>query len=358
MVKNILFAFTLAAALFMYACSSPKVSFSYLQPAAVNLPSNIQKIVVVDHSAMKDGTWNVIEGALTGEGIGQDVEGVLNLIAGIREIGAESNRYVIEKESMRYGQGKLLENIPNPMDMSLIKDIGNKHQADAVLAIDKFDSDFIVTNAKLKDKPNPDDTTKKIEQYKVTGVATIVAYIRVYEVATGNILDEIKHRNSFSWNATGNSVDDAVKKLMQKQLAVNQVAYQAGIAYGKRIAPAEVYVTRVLYKRPKNKHVAFDRGVRKAEVGDWYGASADFEEATKGADNKIKGKAAYNLAVCYEVLGKLEEAQAWAQDAYVKFGLSKGKEYQAILQQRIYDRDELIRQMERPAEDDSNYNNN
>jgi len=357
MKRTLLFIGVLALFTSIYCCSSPRVSFTYLQPAAVNLPINIQKIVVVDHSAPQNTGWDILEGGLTGEGIGQDVEGVLNLISGIREIGAQSNRYLLEKESQRYGKGKLLENIPEPMDMALIKDIGKKHAADAVLAIDKFDSDFIVTSAKIKDKVDPDDASKTIPQFQATGIASIKAYIRVYEVSTGNILDEIKHTNEFTWTATATTAEQAIRQLMQKQRAVNEVSYRAGIAYGRRIAPAEVYVTRKIYNRPKKEHIAFDRGIRKTEVADWYGALEDFEMATQGADNKIKGKAAYNLAVCYEVLGNLEEAQLWAQDAYVKFGFEKARDYQAILQRRIFDRDELLRQMEKPKTEVDNNGN-
>lgn len=356
MKKAVFFLFIVAIALKFLACSSPKVTFDYLLPAQVPLPNYIQKIVVVDHSAPKNMGWDILEGGLTGEGIGQDREGVLNLIGGIKEIGAQSNRYELEKEPQRYGKGKLLENIPEPMDLALIKSIGKKHGADAVLAIDKFDSDFITTNARLNDKIDPEDTTKKIPQYEVTGIATVKAYIRVYDVKTGNIIDEIKHTDEFRYNTTGNSVDEAVRQLIAKQRAVNNVSHRAGLAYGRRIAPTAVTVTRKIYKRPKNKSVPFDRAVRKAEVGDWNGAIADFEEATKGM-HKVKGKAAHNLAVCYEVIGELENARAWAQDAYIKFGFKDARTYQRILEQRIYDREELIRQME-PAREDGNGNGN
>lgn len=345
------FAFsTIISSLILWfgACAPATVTFSYLQPAAINLPNSIQHIVVVDHSAPKDAKWDILEGGLTGEGIGQDVEGILNLIGGIREIGAQSNRFTVTKEAQRYGKGKLFENIPDPMSMNLIKSIAKKHKADAVLAIDKFDSDFITTNARIEDKKDPEDTTKRIPQYQVTGIATVKAYIRVYEAKTGDILDEIKMTDDFTWSATGNSVAQALTQLMQKQKAINEVGYRAGLAYGRRIAPAEVTVTRQLYKRPKGNPV-FDRAVRKAEVNDWYGAIRDFEKVVTGtAELKIKGRAAYNLAVCNEVVGQLEAGEGWAQDAYVKYGFNKGREYQNILRHRIEIRNQLIQQMEMP----------
>lgn len=338
-----------ALALWFSACAPATVSFTYLQPAAINLPSSVQHIVVVDHSAPKDSRWDILEGGLTGEAIGQDREAIINLIGGIREIGAQSNRFTLTKEGQRYGKGKLLENIPDPMSLTLIKSIAKKHRADAVLSIDKFDSDFITTNARIKDKKDPEDTTKRIAQYQVTGVATVKTYIRVYEAKSGEILDEIKFTDDFTWSAKGTSIAKAMMQLMNKQKAINEVGYRTGLAYGRRIAPTEVAVTRQLYKRPKGDN-NFDRAVRKAEVADWYGAIRDFEMVLVGSsEQKMKAKAAYNLAVCHEVLGELEKAEGRAQDAYVKYGLPKGRDYQSILQHRIEIRNLLIQQMERPA---------
>ena len=134
------------------------------------------------------------------------------------------------------------------------------------------------------------------------------------------------------------------------------MSYRHSLAYGRRIAPTAITVTRKIYKHPKNKSVPFDRAVCKAEVGDWCGAIDDFKEATKGM-HKVKGKAAYNLAVCYEVIGELENAKTCAQDAYIKFGFKEARNYQRILEQRFFDRDELLRQME-PAKGNGNGNKN
>ena len=345
MIRFLSIAFFAFSILLLSSCASPKVGFTYLESAQIDIPTYIKSLVVVDHSAPKNGTWDILEGGLTGENIGQDREGVLNLIAGVKEIGLQSNRYSLSKESKRYGKGKLFENIPEPMAITLIKSIGRKHGADAVLAIDKFDSDFITTNRRLEDEDPEEEGGKPIPQYKVTGVATITAYIRMYEVKTGNILDEIKHSYTYSYHATAKTVAQALLLLIQKQKAVNSVSYEAGIKYGKRVAPSEVYVKRSFYKRPTKKNPAFDRGVRNAEVGDWKKAINDFEMASKGRDLKIAGRAAYNLAICYEVLGELKTAEKWAQKSYVTFGFKKGVDYQRLLSRRITDSNRLQQQL-------------
>lgn len=334
------------ALIFVAGCKTTKVQFNYLGPAGINIPSSIQQIVVVDHSAPKDQIIDVIEGGLTGEGIGQDLEGILHLIDGLKRITSQSNRYVVLRENKRYGKGKLLENIPEPMDLSLIRSIGQKHNADAVLAIDKFDSDFIVTHAKVEydaDSDVPEEERKK-KAYRAEGVATITAYIRLYQTSSGEILDEIKLKESFTWSTYGETVQKAVLDLLAKQEAVNRVSRQSGETYGRRIAPSVLHVTRKFYKKPKD-HQFFSRGVRKAEVGNWEGAIEDWKQGTKSGELKVRQRSAYNLAVAYEVLGQLYTAHDWAQKAYADFGEKRAVDYAQVLQNRIFQHERLQEQM-------------
>lgn len=349
MRTTLLFSLLAGISLYFLACSTLSVPVNYLQPALVNIPTTVQSIVVVDHSAPKNSTWDILEGGITGEGIGQDVEGILNLIEGIKEIGAQSSRYTLTKEAQRYGKGKLLENIPQPMDLSLIRSIGNKHRADAVLAIDKFDSDFVTTNAELKTKKDPEDSTKIIRTYEVQGIASMFTYIRLYESRTGKVLDEIKLTDRFTYTANGRTVEAAILQLMSRQNAVNDISYRTGLAYGRRISPYNLTVSRTIYQRPKDQYLM--RGARKAEVADWTGAIVDWQLATKSiGDDKVKGRAAYNIAVAYEVLDDLKNAQEWAQVAYVKYGEKSAKSYYDILTQRVLERQMLEQQMHQEPE--------
>lgn len=349
MRTTLFFTILIAIGGYFLSCSTLTVPVNYLQPALVTIPNTVQSIVVVDHSAPKNSTWDILEGGLTGEGIGQDVEGILNLIEGIKEIGAQSSRYTLTREPQRYGKGKLLENIPQPMDLSLIRSIGRKHGADAVLAIDKFDSDFITTDAELKTRKDPEDSTKTIRTYEVQGIASVFTYIRLYEVSTGRVLDEIKLTDRFTYSANGRTVEAAILQLMSRQNAVNDISYKTGTAYGRRIAPYALTVSRTIYKRPKDQYLM--RGARKAEVADWKGAIVDWQMATKSiGDDKVKGRAAYNIAVAYEVLDDLKSAQEWAQVAYVKYGERNAKAYYDILTDRVLQRQMLEQQMQQAPE--------
>ena len=63
------------------------------------------------------------------------------------------------------------------------------------------------------------------------------------------------------------------------------------------------------------------------------------------SDIKIRGYAAYNLALAAEVQGDLDVALDWAKKSYSDFRNKKALSYSRVLQQRIYDQARLKEQM-------------
>ena len=63
------------------------------------------------------------------------------------------------------------------------------------------------------------------------------------------------------------------------------------------------------------------------------------------AKRRIAGRAAFNIAVAYEVLGDLEKAREWASKSYVEFNEKRGNDYYNILVYRIREEAEIRRQV-------------
>ena len=77
-------------------------------------------------------------------------------------------------------------------------------------------------------------------------------------------------------------------------------------------------------------------GVRKSEVADWNGAIESWEKAIeKGKKDKDKGRAAFNIAVAYEVLGDLDKALEWAAKSYTEYEEKDANDYHRALKNRI-----------------------
>jgi hypothetical protein len=81
------------------------------------------------------------------------------------------------------------------------------------------------------------------------------------------------------------------------------------LVYGARISPTWYTVHREFYKKIK-KDANFATGSRRAQVNDWNGAVEAWSRAAQSRNAKVAGRAAFNLALAYEVLGDLDNAKS------------------------------------------------
>ena len=147
-----------------------------------------------------------------------------------------------------------------------------------------------------------------------------------------------------NWDAGGNILETVVS-LTQKNEALRQASYDAGFIYGKRISPSWYYITRHYFRHAKGDD-NFAAGARWMEANDWDKAIESLNLALEnGRHRKVKGRAAHNLAVVYEILGDLGKAQDYAQMAWGNFRIKQSKDYGFILNQRIKEQNVLEYQL-------------
>jgi len=149
-----------------------------------------------------------------------------------------------------------------------------------------------------------------------------------------------------NWDAGGGTILDAVVSLTQKNEAIRQVSYDAGFVYGKRISPSWYYITRHYFRHAKGDD-NFAAGARMMEANDWDSAIEELNVALEnGRHRKVRGRAAHNLAVVYEILGDLPKAREYAQMAWGKFKTRQSQDYGFILNERIKEQNLLEYQLE------------
>jgi tetratricopeptide (TPR) repeat protein len=146
------------------------------------------------------------------------------------------------------------------------------------------------------------------------------------------------------WDASGNSVRDAINQLVGKSSAIRDVSYKAGRLYGQRITPSWYRVTRIYYKKAK-RNPDLEEGARWMEANNWENAIESLEKAVENGDRKSRGMAAHNLAVVYEILRNLENARDWAQKAWAQYENRDSKDYAYQLNRRIQEGERLKYQM-------------
>lgn len=335
--------------LFLVICGSgnAQMRLSVMRPASVNLGNDIQVIGIVDRTVPENGWVDLLEGIATGEGIGLDKEARDHAISGILDVMNNSPKYHVANTQVKLITPLVVGSLPKPLPWDQVDQICNEHKCQALLSIEFFDSDFLVTRTeKVEEQKDKNGEVKKVKIYYAEGVATLKIGYRIYNLDQNVILDEYTDQRNQSWSAKGNNPQQALASLMTRKAAINNLSRNSGSLYAKRITPHWITVYRHYYRKPK-KNTAFITGVRLAQTNNWEDALKNWEDASKNAKKeKTRKRALFNAALAYEVLGDLETAKVWASDAYATYGLKKARDYVNTLQYRIREEERLKEQMD------------
>jgi hypothetical protein len=83
---------------------------------------------------------------------------------------------------------------------------------------------------------------------------------------------------------------------------------------------------------------------------DWAGATDIWIDLHKNSpDPKVRGKAAFNLALAHEVKGDLRNAASWATEGAVLLANGRSRNYRALLDRRLAEQVRLEEQMRMAA---------
>jgi hypothetical protein len=310
----------LLAGIFIFMLfAAPSISFDAKVPSWIILPDHISSIAVIDRSQRDAKLVNIIEGGITGEGIGQDDIASKMCIKGIVDQLSNSDKYKVVRTNVQMKGKDNATDFAHPLHWKFIEQVCKENNTDAVLSLEYFDTDYIGNHMKAK------------------------VGIRIYDLTTRSISDEYAFNHEIFADHRNPDFIDMVTSYMDQD-AIKNLSYEAGIIYGQRIAPYWIRVSREYYNRPKRfDNLAY--GARMMEVNNWEAAIPALEEATKAKKRKVRGRAAHNLAVIYEILGDYSKAKEWAQIAWGKYENKDSKQYTYILNQRIREIEQLEAQM-------------
>ncbi len=329
----------------LYQCANPTIRFNALYPAEIDIPTEVRSVAIIDRTAPENKWLSMIEGGITGEGIAQDKEASQITLDGVSSILQNSERYhtVRTNEVMKGSESG--STFPDPLSWEVVEQIAKEYNVDVVLSLETFDSDFIITDGtRVVERKNADGLVIHLPEFYARGVASVKLGFRLYDPVEKSILDQYHFVDNMDWEASGNSVHDAINHLIGKEAAVKDVSYNAGRMYAQRITPSWYRVTRIYYKKAKN-NPDLEEGARWMEANNWENAIVSLERALERGDKKSRGMAAHNLAVVYEILRNLENARDWAQKAWAQYENKDSKDYAYQLNRRIQDGERLKYQM-------------
>jgi hypothetical protein len=337
--------FLLIALLSFPACTT-SVSYSGLRPADIDLPKDIKNVVLVNrYKAEKGNSWlNVIEGLFTGEIAFADRRGVDQALSGLQQrlqSGPKYNVAIANEQLVGNGLGMF----PPALSKDVIANMCAINNADALLAIEAFDSDIAIAT-KPKERKRKVDGVEVIQKYfEAIETVRITIGWRMYSAETGAIMDQFQMVTSRTFESEGETIPAARASLLFPVDAIMQTAFSGGDTYGVRIAPSWVNYTRQIYGRG-GRSKKMKQAKRMAVRGDWKDAGTVWENMSKSPNAKVAKRSMYNRAVAAEMAGDFDTALLWARKAANDYNFRDADRYIIILNRRLQELHRLDYQME------------
>jgi len=300
------------------------ITFSVKSPALVNVHPDIQTVAIIDRTVAKNGKKDKLESVLTGESISGDKKAIQSAMSGLAEELTRSGRFRVVHTTEALKGASFAGDFPVALDWKVVKKLCEKYSVDAILVLENFDSDYIITNGRKGDGLS----------FFASGLAQVDMGFRMYDPMQQSIIDQ--HNFSFTnkFQSSNVNLQDALAGLMNRSNALSELSYAAAADYAARLSPSWYKISRVYFqKSKKDKNLA--KGARMMEANDWDAALEALKKAASKGHRKTKGKAAHNIAVVYEILGKLKEAKKWATIAWGDHENKVSKDYAYRLQRRI-----------------------
>jgi tetratricopeptide (TPR) repeat protein len=343
--------FLMAFALLMLVLQGciTNVAYEGLRPADVNLPQQIKSVVLVNrYKPAKQNRWlNVVEGIFTGEILFADRRGVEEALAALQsrlQSGPKYTTHIANEQLEGSGTGMF----PAPLDQGQIQTLCTRYNADAVIAIEAFDSDIMI-RTEPRTRKRTENGKEIIEKYfEAIEQVNIKIGWRIYEAKSGAIIDQHQDFATRGFTNTAPTPEQAVRGLLFPVQAILQTGREGGDAYGIRVAPSWVHYSREIYTKAARTG-AMKIARRKAQRGEWKDAAAIWERLSGSDNRKVAKRATYNLAVAYEFMNDYETALKYARKAADYYNSAKANAYIYMLNNRLNELRRLDQQMNDPA---------
>lgn len=336
----------LCCLLYCSACTTG-ARLSVMKPADIAISQDIQTLILVNRHRpdpnKKGNTFiNILEGFLTGEGIGADRRGADACIDGLSNILYNSPRFRAYRPSIEL-KGTGLASFPEPLPKDIIQLICAKEDSvDGLVTVEAFDSDsqlrFSSSSKKKKDKNGNEYT---VITHNVNASLRITVGWRFYNAHTGHIIDQFRMYETVNFRAKGASKQQAIRNLPAQDAIIERAGRVIGDAYARRISPAWLRVQRKFYSGGCPE---FRMAKRHADLREWQKSADIWKTLVNDQRSRIAKRACYNMALGCEIFGDLESAADWASKAYT-LGLRDARSYHNILLRRIREEARLAEQL-------------
>jgi len=326
----------------LYSCSGLRaISVQVERPSMITIPLEIKSMGILNRSISAPNSG--LEATLTLETPLRDKELSEECLRGLKETLFKSQRFVVvrcdtnlfaaDDNSLEFGY---------ELPIAFLDSLCKAEKVDAILSMEYFDTDFKVLNPGLT-------AVNAVGQIlsggsstvEVRGIANAAAGFRVYHPLRDTIIYEDRFEFEKRWTVQSNNAVDALGKLIQKNDALLQVSYDNGVEFAENIVPLKYWEWRSYFKGKGEMRIA----EQQAFSGNWANAIVNWTSAYNMQTKKKKrGKAAFNVALGYEMIGDFKTAQKWIQLAFLDYPKNEVNRYENIIEQRILEQHKLYEQ--------------
>ncbi|MGF1586462.1 MAG: DUF6340 family protein [Bacteroidales bacterium] len=343
LLRKILNALALTAVVSLGSCMQ-SVYVPVLRPAPVQLGSHINNIAVIDRATPENDTLKAVD-VLTGSIPNLNREASQRAVDGFVMTLQNSPRYTVTRTAERLTSPAVRGTWPAPLSWDEVKEMATRYESDAILVLESFDSEFILTDGATSLLPQSKGGGILSRRFYVEGIAGVKLGFRIYDFQNRAIADEFMFNHKSRVQVEGNALQMVAGGLIDHKQAVNDAGYHSGRIYAERISPGWVRLNREFFKKG-GRDRDFKIGVRRARVHDWEGAKEAWHKSVTSRRRKTAGRSAYNLALMYEISGQLDIAREWAQHSFTDYRIKKARQYVLQIDRRTRTENITMQQMQ------------
>jgi len=354
-MRNILFLIFII--LFSSSCSISSIRFNAIKPAEINLPVEIESIVIANRTTptKNNKAENILDGILSGEQIGVDKRASKDCINSLKFKMSNSPRFtLISTESIEF-KGSGTAEMSQPLKWKKIEKNLQNYDTDALIVLESFDSSSRVIDLGTKEKKRKiDGEWQKVIEYVAALDVEVQAGWRIYDIKNQKIIDEKRFFDRKVFESTGTTMLLAKKSLPTLDFAISKAAIYSGEQFFYRISPHYITIDREYFKnlknikgfkiRSDNSNNLFIKASKHASNRNWKEAVVIWKMFVDHKNLSIASRACFNMALASEANGNIDIALNWIQKS-INFGNKKAKSYYLKLQKRKLDIEKLEQQI-------------
>ena len=211
-----------------------------------------------------------------------------------------------------------------PLPWSTVNYIASKDTVDLVISLEYI---------KVLEKFDSYKTRNSDYEYYYGYInAPVYCYWRVYDIAKKQIANGYLYRDTLMWEANDWVPVSAGTQIPGFFSVAAYAGNECGEKYAKKIAPVWNNDKRILYHLGSKE---LENGAIYAIKGNWLDAAKEWQKVFTLNKPKVSAKAAFNLALASEMLGKFDIALEWLRKAKEYYPLPEIDSYMLTIEERI-----------------------